>query len=426
MYRPLGIALAKSASPFVHSPAGWSTIVLCLHAMNAAMVGVLAYRLGQSVRVAATVALLFLWSPWGSEAYLWFSGVFDVGTAFGVLLPAVALASPTLTWRTTIAVLAVSVVGCAIAAGFKETGYIAPVLVTLLAMGRDRDVSWKRIGLTCAACILCSASIYIYRSGTLAGTATPYATSEFMSLLATPKVLPSAAAHVRALFLWPAPEVWGDAGRILATFWIWPVGGATMLVLLLSGVLGGRRAWPLLLALGICLGPTAFYYLTVQTITPRRYLYLAGIPMCLLVGKALDGMERPVASRLTAVAHIVTAVLIMSMACALSLQVRLWRLASQTARCAVESFGERVLAQDGPQYVDNMPFAVDRGPLILLEYDFQYHYQQRWQATDVVYRRVVMTPDAGGGLRMDGLAEPPAGAEGKRVVSLDLCEGRSR
>lgn len=426
MYRPLGMAITRIASPFIQSPAGWSAIVLCLHAVNAAAVGVLAYRLGQSARAAAMVALLFLWSPWSSEAYLWFSGLFDVGTAFGMLLATVALASPIRTWSTGIGLLAASVIGCAIAAGFKETGYIAPVLVTLLAMGRDRGVSWKRIGLTCAACILCSASIYIYRSGTLAGTATPYATSEFMSLLATPKVLPSAAAHVRALFLWPVPEVWGDAGRMLATFWIWPVGGATLLVSLLSAARGGRRAWPLVVGLGISLGPTAFYYLTVQTITPRRYLYLAGIPMCLLVGKALDGMERPVAPRLTAMAHVVPAVLIMSMACALSLQVRLWRLASQTARCAVESFGERVLTQDGPQYVDNMPFAVDRGPLILLEYDFQYHYQQRWQATDVVYRRVVMAPDAGGGLKIDGLAEPPAGSQSMRVVSLDLCEGRSR
>ena len=54
-----------------------------------------------------------------------------------------------------------------------------------------------------------------------------------------------------------------------------------------------------------------------------------------------------------------------------------------TARCALGDFGKQVLDSTAvPIYVENMPFAVDRGPFILLEYDFTYAYRQRWQGVD--------------------------------------------
>jgi hypothetical protein len=107
--------------------------------------------------------------------------------------------------------------------------------------------------------------------------------------------------------------------------------------------------------------------------------------------------------------------------------VTLWGLATTTARCAIEDFGPKVLAAGTRHvYVENMPFAVDHGPFILLDYDFTYAYRERWQGTDVAFRHAVLTLGSDGRLAMQGYGEPPRDASERTAVSLDLCLGQPK
>jgi hypothetical protein len=423
MYRPLGFVVAKAAAPFIESPFGWSAIVLCLHALNAGLLGLVASRLGQDTRTAATVALFFLWSPWSSEAYFWFSGIFDVGATFGILVATVAVTSRAASSRAWFGALVLTIAGCAVSAGFKETGYLAPLVVSMLTVAEGRQGEWRRRGIAVVAAAACALAIYLYRSHLLANSGTPYDVSEFGARLLTLSVLPTAASQLLALLLWPVPEVWGQPGRFLATFWVWPVGASMTAALCISALLTRRRAWVLVLVLLVSIAPTAFYHLVVQSITPRRYLYLAGVSLCLLLGMAMAEMDEIRPRRVGAHMALIS-LLLLAMAGAAASQVRLWSMASRTARCAVESFGTRVLPRAGSQYVENFPFVVEHGPFILLEYDFPYYYKQRWTGVDVAYRRTVLSFGPSGGFIVQGHDAPPADAQARTAVSLELCLGQ--
>jgi hypothetical protein len=193
-----------------------------------------------------------------------------------------------------------------------------------------------------------------------------------------------------------------------------------------------RALW-LGVALVVSLAPTASFVIDVQTITPRRYLYLPGVPLCLLLASAFGtgaardghrGIDAP--DRHLHMQVLAAVTLILASVLAVAMQVGLWRSASATARCAMRDFERRVLGRPGSHYVDNMPFALDRGPFILLEYDFPYLFGTRWKGTDVAFRRAVLTMTPGGALAVDGFAEAPADATKRTAVTLDLCLGGPR
>jgi hypothetical protein len=70
-----------------------------------------------------------------------------------------------------------------------------------------------------------------------------------------------------------------------------------------------------------------------------------------------------------------------------------------------------------------MPFAVNHGPFILLDYDFRYVYPQRPAAADVVFRQTVLTLGPDGGLVVEGHGDVPQDAAGRMPIALDLCLG---
>ena len=427
VYRPLGFVVAKLAGGLTRSPVFLSAVILLLHAGNAALLWTLARRLGYPQIAAALASLMFLWSPWGSEAYLWFSGVFDVGATFGILAGALALtlrggSGLREAWAVIAAVLA-----CLVAAGFKENGYLAAAIVPALALSGLRPASRRRASLVALLAAICAAAVFSYRSGLLAFSGTTYSATEFGGRLMSWAAVPAAASNLRGLLLWPVPAVWGDVSRLLATTLIWPLGGAMTTGAIVLAVAGRNRAWLQLIALGPAIAMTAFYGIAVATITPRRYLYLAGVPLSLLLGSAVAArLARDVPTARAGLSLVFAGLLVPAALAGMS-QMQLWGLATTTARCAIDDFESKVLTPATARaYVDNMPFAVDHGPFILLDYDFTYAYRDRWHDTDVVFRHAVLTLDSAGRLTPQGYGEAPADATKRTAVSLDLCLGQSK
>lgn len=423
VYRPLGFVVAHVAGAFSPTHAGWSAVVLAMHAANAALLGALALRLGYGTGIAAFSAVLFLWSPWGSEAYLWFSGVFDVGATMGVLMAAVALAGAGTPGAARRISLPLAVAGCLIAAGFKENGYLAAVLAPLLALSGDRQKLSRTIVLTALIAAACATGIFVYRTNLLATVATPYSVSEFGSRLLAIEALPAVASNPRALLLWPAPAIWGDASRLVSTGVLWPAAATLVSGLVVLALAQRPRSWLQFAALGLSLAPTASFRFDVATITPRRYLYLAGISLCLLLSSGLSSRAHTTGRPSTTAARLAM-VLGIGLAILSSLhQFGLWRAVSATARCAMHDFHQQVIVPrlTGPVLVENMPFAVEYGPFILLEYDFRHAYGDRWGEPHVAFRRTTLALDPRGALTVQGRADEPSGVAAGTRISLDLC-----
>jgi hypothetical protein len=425
VYRPLGFLLVRLAGWLVSSHGGWSAVTLLLHAGNAALLTLLAIRSGYPPIAAGLAGTLFLWSPWGSEAYLWFSGLFDVGAAFGVLLATLALTLGTGSPVRSALAVGLAVLGCLLAAGFKENGYLAAGLVPVIALSGFRQVSFTRAAVAGLLASVCVAGVLVYRTSLLAPGTTPYGLSEFGARLLSIGAVAPAASNVRGLLLWPVPAVWADTSRLLAALFIWPIGATMTASVAILALAGRARAWLLVAALCLSLAPTAFFQIDVETITPRRYLYLAGIPLCLLVGSAVASRLRRETNEQPAMGMVVgVAGVLLAAGMAGAAHVTLWKRVTTTARCAMDDFGRQIDgAAPQPVYVENMPFAVNHGPFILLDYDFRYVYPQRPAAADVVFRQTVLTLGPDGGLVVEGHGDVPQDAAGRMPIALDLCLG---
>lgn len=444
VYRPLGFTVARVLGPLHPGHAGWIAVVLALHATNAGLLFVAARSLGLTRGVAAALATLFLWSPWASEAYLWFSAIFDVGATFGVLLALVLVtagrARPAPTengtpatdptrrrraaeagWETLLAFGIV--VGCVTAGLFKENGYLAGPLVLALALASSAPHVRRRALIGAGASLVCAVLLYTYRTRVLAGVDTPYTVAGFGGRLLSLDAIAAVASNLRALLLWPVPGVWGDTTRYLAALLIWPIGASAAAALAVRALLQPGRAWYIAAAIPIAIAATAGFQFDVMAIVPRRYLYMAGVSFCLLIGYGIDAWRSH--CRWPAAVPTVIGALVLVAALAGTTQARIWGLAAATARCAMEDFGRQVPAPEAV-YVENMPFAIEEGPIVLLEYDFSYTYAKSGAARDAVFRRAVLTLANDGTLAVQGHFEPPVMTGPRRTVTLDFCLGRAR
>lgn len=419
-YRPLGAALVKAVEATLSpSPTGWSLLMLAIHVGNAALVAGIARRLFGDRRASWLAGVLFLLSPWAAEGYLWLGPVFDVGaTACTLLAVRLALAAVRLTHGATVCWVAVAG-SCACAAGFKESGLLSPVIVAGVLLVDDPQV-WRSARAWAAGALAMMAVLLVFfiRSTVVVATST-YTVGGYIVLLSQPGAGASFMSALLALMVWPVPNTIAPAGPWMNILLVWPVGFALVPVLVASLLIQARRTMPLAVVTAVGYLPTAFFHLTVASITPRRYLYLVGATWALLVGGAMARLR--VDPGKWAPAMVVMTVVFAAGLTSLTAQVVLWAGASRIARCAIEDFGQTALGRDGPLFVDNVPFVVDSGPFILLDYGFHYAYRPQWDDLDVVYRMVSLHVDERGQFVVSGQGSEPAEAEGRERISLDLC-----
>lgn len=420
VYRPLAFLLMKSvAATIAPSMSGWSALVLLLHGCNALLVATITLRIAGRRGAAGLAGVLFLISPWSAEAYFWLSGIFDVGATLCTLVAA-WLALNFLAESRVWPLWALAIAGvCAAAAIFKESGVLSPLIVGGLLLARDAQ-AWRscRTWVSGAVALLAVAGVLLARNAIVSSSST-YTVQAFSELLLAPRAAASFVSNILALWVWPVPDTTGTAGRMLNLLIVWPVGFALIPVLIASAMAGLRGAVPLALTTVGSFALTAFYHFTVATITPRRYLYLAGVSFSVLLALALAHPVGSVATPRRRAA--LAAVVLVAALGAVQAQARLWEAASRIARCAIEDFETRVLPVRGPVYVDNMPFVIDNGPFILLDYDFYYTYRERWEGKDIVYRTAGVTLGRGGVYEVASYGSDPEGVDGRQRISLDLC-----
>jgi hypothetical protein len=370
-FRPLPLLIMRAEFGLVQwaSASAYAYEALVIHVANAALVGVLAARIGLRRPLAFTAAVLFLLSAASGEGYFWLSSTFDRLCVLGTLIALVAGVSvvSATTNRAFWAWASAALLGSAVALLSKESGVVLPALslATFVMAGipvRRRAMSY--VGLQ-AALVL---SLLIYREHVLPGLGGAY--GELGSLWGQANVPANLISYARSIVHLPLP--WHDTtwliGRLAATAIV--LSAAGWFVILVA--LGVRRPTVLAGALVGALAaivPVAWVRVLPGTTASGRLLYLPGIFVALLPALALDFDESTSRRVLFSFTTVAVIVILCVQAASVLYQARIWRLASDLSFLAMEEmrpYGKF----DRPLYVENMPAFFIEGPFVLKDYAF--------------------------------------------------------
>lgn len=307
-YRPLvHLSLFVLRWAFGLAPAAFHAVLVVLHAISTALVATLGWRLAEAVAASPRTeeapdgetagggaslawlagplaAWLFATHPVHVEAVAWVSGLCDVGATVGVLLGLVVVASARgaqVGWLLALALV------CALAPGFKETGFLAAPLAVawVWSVRRSQGATLAERWAWTAAALGGAGLALALRSAALAGVVP---TPRHAELGGVELVLTGVALGFEQLrlLLWPASlSVWhtlvpaaslGD-GRV--------IGGLAVLSLAGRALLRWWRPHPaqafLALGLMLSLAPGTFVPRLGENALAERYLYLPSIFPCL-------------------------------------------------------------------------------------------------------------------------------------------------
>lgn len=414
-YRPVVFLITRASFAMFGWEMPWAHLALSqlVHVGNAALVYRLMVGLRQTPRAAGVGAVLFLFSPWATEAYFWLSGRFDVFSTCGVLiamLMALRVAdAPTAreAWRAGW----LGAAGAVLAVFSKETGIVAPVMCAgALLAGRPWSVVARVapmvfVGATGAVC-----AIYLVvrqlllpnfdgaygQLGTLAGNSNILA--NFMTYLRAPLVAPFPGMEAGSAVSW---WVLSSAALLAVAAW-WTV----------------RAAAPRVAALAVAgfvlaVAPVVWMPLVPYSSAGGRLMYGAGIWVCVIAGLTIGRVAKPAA------AVTLTAVVLTGASVSVWHQSRIWTQASAISRHAIDAFAPFVDRGINAVIIPELPFLYADGPYVLKDYAFAAYFHAR-QVPTIAARPMVLkfspaVPAFAGWLND---APEPSTPEGTVVVSV--------
>lgn len=400
-YRPAGFLLTRAEFQAFGgwSPMAFAASALVLHAINAALAGLLAQRLRLSTLFALSTASLFLLSPWAGETFFWSSARFDLLATFGVLL-ALWLGDMATDRDRAQSSRLLCVGGAALASALallsKEAAVVLPLLFIVYAAMKPAAVRRDEWRWRAAAAALAAAAVGLYlwrRQALLPGLTGAY--GSFGTLLAQGHLALNFGNYARALVLLPMPGDWSLASVALALAGKWLFLAISLPVLLFSVLRGACRhmAW---CAAGfvVSLIPAAWIGIMPGSTASGRLMYLPGLFFALLLARGLhewfavspssssSSTSSPavvptrVDARSAAAWLALIVVPIIYFAGSLHHQQRMWGVSAALARSAMQQF-EPLVGSTRPVVIANLPFWFAEGPFVLKGYAFQQYYAPR-------------------------------------------------
>jgi hypothetical protein len=283
-FRPLGyLSFDLNVLAAGSDPRWWHLSALLLHTINAALVALLATRLGLSQLAALLAGALFALHGTHLEAAVWIAGRFDLLAAM------FTLAALLLFGRNTPAALAFTLA----ALWSKEAAFVLPALITLLAWHEKKPLRAS------VPFWIVTAGAFLYRSillGGMGGYSTESGESAFFSL----KLQTTAkAVFVR---LWTSlyfPLNWSQEPARLTSLLVCAYIGALLWL--------AWRATPApalrisLLGLAVSILPPLHLLGGAADLSGGRLLYIPSIWFCLILASATSNLDRRAAVAITAI-----------------------------------------------------------------------------------------------------------------------------
>jgi hypothetical protein len=358
-------------------PAGHAAANVLLHALNAALVALLARRLLASTGAAAAAGLLFLASPWSAEAVFWMSGRFDLWAAFGVLAAlAVAVHAAGGDPRRRLSMgAAVPLVAIATAAALfsKESSVVLALLLPLTVAAAGGPVDRRRLAILCGVVAGLTVAYLAVRSRAVSLLGGVY--GDWGALMRGAPVTGNLGSFARAVLQPPVAHdaSWRTTGLAALT----TLPAAAMLVTLLAAA--GRRtrqAGLLAAALGTALLPVLWIGLSSMSSAGGRAIYLPGAFVVLWAALGVSVLANARATRARAALLAGCALLAAHHLVSLRAQAYGWRQAAKLARAGIEQF-EPLVGRPGRVHVTDLPFWFEEGPYVLKSYAFGLYYHPR-------------------------------------------------
>lgn len=377
-YRPLPFLLLRLETFLFgwNHPAGYAAVVLAFHLANAAACAWLTFLLLPRSYATPIVLVLFVASPWATEAFLWASGIFDVMATLGVLIALAGVrltVSHGMTPRRATAPIALAGAGALLGVFSKESAVVIPALAVVAVL---MDQSARRLFsrptlLALAACSVPALLYLIVRANVLGVLAGAY--GEFGSLWQSQaSIVANIWSYVRALVWTPLPPAWLPDPHGLRN-----TRGITVFVLLpLILLMQAFRPRPRVRVLALCVVafliatlPVCWFGLSPDSTVAGRYAYLPGVWGAILIGAAFAA----VVEILTPGAVALGIIMLIYGGLSLSYQVDIWTRACQMSRDVMAQLEPYRGRRDIALSIENMPFMFVEGPYVLKAYAFRYY-----------------------------------------------------
>ncbi|WP_157223528.1 glycosyltransferase family 39 protein [Rhodovulum sp. PH10] len=383
-YRPLPFLLLKlQAGVFGwQDPAGYSIVAILVHAGSAAAFYALLARVGLGELARGLAAMLFLASPWASEATCWMSACFDLWAVFLGLLSLLVFCR--YLERRSRTALAIATVIFAMALLCKENAVVFGAAFAALAIGK---LGWRRFPAVVVAVLPIAGVTLVYlavRSAILPDLGGAYGTAG--ALFENAPLVANAGTYVQGIL---------DLGPKL------PAAVSFVAFLYLAGMTACLvAAWARPRAAAMCVGlfvvllaPVLWVPVSLTSTGSGRFLYAPALALLALVGIGAE-VIRQWSTASKSAAHEASAAIaggsslrragraafaiLVGVTVGVAFlsagdQVRLWRFATDTVRNTVAY----LLAQPtfaGPAvHITNLPLQTVEGPYLLKTYNLHHH-----------------------------------------------------
>ena len=382
-YRPGGIFLAKIQYLLFgwDNAFGFSLASILTHGLSVALFYHLLLELDFDPLAAGISALLFLASPWASEATLWFSAQFDIFSVFFGLLTLLLLSHQVKSKKPVF--LLAACCAFAVALTFKENAIILPAIIFFI-LGFQCRLSWRRIALLLAPFGVISIIYLIVRSQYLPNLGSAY--GDLFSVYRNADIPASIAIFIKA-FLFLDTRIYPSL-HYVAFFYS---GG--VLVCIGAVITKPRILIAALLLFCIAMAPVAWMTINPQTTSGGRILYAPGIIWSFLigVGGSILWTQADLARRWPspsqakiAVTIILLGVLTLAYSSTLS-QISSWRFATHFAKNTVDFLLTSPEISHPCIHVTNLPSMTSEGPFLFKSYNLSHHFRERGHPQEIKF-----------------------------------------
>jgi len=399
-YRPAVFLIVKGEAQLFGwaFPAGYLAVSCLIHLLNAGLVYRVAGQLGGTRRTSAMAAVLFVLSPWSTEAHAWLSAGFDVISTFGLLSCVLAglLCIRTATLGRGVAIAVAGICSAALALFSKEGAVVVPlVAATSLVFARSPDDTRRGLGwVYVAGLVFATAGYLTFRGQMLPNLGGAYGNA--YTLFRDARVVDNALHNVRAFFTVPFP---GVRPGVMPPLWALLAAAAASIGALWFAVRTSPRTVVFsVISFCVAIAPTLWMALPVGSSSGGRLLYFPGVWVCLIVAGGMSSLAEAADRRLSAwmraaVVAAVVGIYGLSLV-SVGYQLSLWHTATSLSRSSIEQFAP-LLARGVPSvFIPNLPFWLAEGPYVLKDYAFSFYFEGQTVPT-VRTRNMVLSREHG-------------------------------
>jgi len=371
-YRPAGLIFAKFQYLLFgwDYPAGYSITSIIIHSISTIVFYYLLRELNFNDTTIIISPLIFLASPWATEAIFWVSSQFDLFSVMFGLSSLLFLSFYIKNNRLLLLIVSINLYVIAII--FKENlVIIIPFILTIIFI-KNRQLSISKLAIIIGPFIVVTVCYLVVRSVMLPGFGSPY--GKFEVLYQNINFIGKMKLYLEALLFF-------DSKFYLSVYWlsyIYTI-GATLCLLALMRRLGILILIVTLFSISIM--PVIWASVSSESTAGGRLLYAPGLVWSVSIGIGAANLwnfrikiKNYFLKKISCFSTMLLLVLLVFVAYMSTIsQIRLWRFATGLSRNTINYIFSMPNINDSYFHIKNLPSGTIQGPYLLKTYNLIHH-----------------------------------------------------